>query len=83
MKRILFLCPCDNSPQGGIHVIYENVDILNKNNFNAYVLHETNNFRCTWFENNTKILYFNYNNINLKDDIIVIPEIYGPNILNI
>lgn len=83
MNRILFLCPCDNTPYGGIHVIYENVDILNKNNFNAYVLHEVDNFRCTWFANNTKILYFKDVLINFENDILVIPEIYGPNILNI
>lgn len=55
--RILFICPDLNSPTGGIKQIYRQVDILNKNNIEAYVLHENKGFKCTWFTNDTKILY--------------------------
>ena len=55
--RILFICPDINKPVGGIKQIYRQVDVLNKNGFQAYILHENNNFKCTWFNNETKILY--------------------------
>ncbi len=75
MQHIYFICPDLNTPSGGIKQIYRQVDILNKNGFNAYILHKTPNFRCTWFSNSTKVLYnqqvFNEleNNVNLKFSI--------------
>ena len=59
---------------GGLNI--ENVDILNKNNFNAYVLHEVDNFRCTWFANNTKILYFKDVLINFEKYQRYMAQIY-------
>lgn len=37
--------------------IYRHVDVLNKNGYQAFVLHKKLGFRCDWFENNTKIAY--------------------------
>lgn len=54
---IYYLCPDNNHPTGGVRVIYRHVDILNQNGFEAYVLHQTRGFRCTWFFNDTKIAY--------------------------
>lgn len=55
--RIFYLCPDNNKPVGGIKQIYRHVDILNKNGFCAFVLHNSLGFRCTWFENKTAIAY--------------------------
>lgn len=57
MSNIYFLCPDSNKPAGGIKKIYRQVDILNEAGFKAYVLHEMPNFRCSWFNNKTKITY--------------------------
>jgi glycosyltransferase involved in cell wall biosynthesis len=55
--RIYYLCPDHSKASGGIKQIYRHVDILNKHGFNAYVLHATKNFKCTWFENCTPVVY--------------------------
>ena len=116
MKNIYFICPDINKPSGGIKQIYRQVDVLNNNGFNAFILHEKPKFRCTWFTNTTKIVYnqevffylnrnsksnltlkeslksylkktilrtkqFIYKNKNISitlNDILVLPEVYGP-----
>jgi glycosyltransferase involved in cell wall biosynthesis len=54
---IYFGCPDKDYPVGGIRAIYRQVDILNRNGFEAFVLHRLATFRCTWFENETRIAY--------------------------
>lgn len=56
-NRIYFLCPDNSKPAGGIKQLYRHVDILNKNGFSAFILHAKKGFRCSWFENDTKIAY--------------------------
>lgn len=56
-NRIFFLTPDINSPTGGIKQLYRQVDILNNNGFDAYILHKKNGFKCTWFTNSTKVTY--------------------------
>jgi glycosyltransferase involved in cell wall biosynthesis len=55
--RIFFVTPDINSPTGGIKQLYRQVDVLNNNGFNAFILHQKEGFKCTWFQNNTKIAY--------------------------
>lgn len=55
--RIFILCPDDNEPFGGVKQLYRHADVLNKNKFDAFILHAKKGFRCMWFENNTKIVY--------------------------
>ena len=55
---IYYLCPEHKHPVGGVRVIYQHVDILNKNGISAYVVHNTKNFRVNWFENTTPIVYW-------------------------
>lgn len=56
-RKIYFICPTTKAPIGGIKQLYRQVDILNRNGFNAVILHNKRNFRHKWFENNTKIEY--------------------------
>ena len=56
-NRLLFVCPDINKPSGGIKQIYRQVDILNSNGYRAYILHENRGFKCTWFNNNTPVVY--------------------------
>ena len=41
---IYFICPDINKPTGGIKQIYRQVDVLNNNSFNAFVLHKETGF---------------------------------------
>jgi glycosyltransferase involved in cell wall biosynthesis len=56
-RKIYFICPDNSKPAGGVKQIYRQVDILNKNGFNACVLHKKKGFKSNWFENSTKIQY--------------------------
>lgn len=70
---IYFYCDCDPRPTGGIRKIYDQVDLLNKNNFESYVLHDKKGFRVQWFPNETKLKYDG--DIQIKpNDFIVLPE---------
>jgi glycosyltransferase involved in cell wall biosynthesis len=75
-SKIYVLSTDTNVPIGGIKQLYRHVDILNDNGFNAFIIHSKNNFRCTWFENDTKISYLAKTKME-KSDYLVVPEIYG------
>ncbi|MBN1571320.1 MAG: glycosyltransferase [Acidobacteria bacterium] len=70
---IYYFCPDLRGVVGGVKTMYRHVDILNRNHFSAAVLHSTNDFRCDWFENNTRIAYVRATRFE-TDDIIVFPE---------
>lgn len=73
MPKIYFYCYDLDIPSGGIKVLYQHVDILNKYGFSAFVLHQQPGFRCTWFENSTRVISVSEARIQL-DDYLVIPE---------
>jgi glycosyltransferase involved in cell wall biosynthesis len=54
---VFYRCPDKDYPVGGIRVIYRHVDILNRSGFDAAVLHHYHPFRCTWFENDTRVAH--------------------------
>jgi len=71
--RIFLLCPDSQQPIGGIKIIYQQVDILNKLGYQAFVLHTIKGFRCQWFENKTAIAYFNDTTLD-AEDVLWVPE---------
>jgi glycosyltransferase involved in cell wall biosynthesis len=71
---LYFLTPDNQRPSGGIRVIYRHVDILNEAGIDAVVLHQRRGFRCTWFDNQTRIIDAGNARV-LRGDILVIPEI--------
>jgi hypothetical protein len=77
VNNLFFLCPDENDPISGIKVLYRHVDILNRNGFQAAIVHRKKGFRCTWFENQTRVEYQQRLNPD-PFDFAVIPEIYGP-----
>jgi len=79
---IYVLCPDNNIPIGGIKYLYKHVDVLNRNNFSAVILHSNFGFRCDWFDNNTKVAYRSEIKLESKD-FLVIPEVYGPGLAGI
>ena len=77
---IYFVCPDQDVPVGGIKVIYQHVDMLVAAGAQAYVLHNTPGFRCTWFDNDTPVKYSAGRFIPTKNDIFVLPEVIDPEI---
>lgn len=74
-RKIYFLCPDNATATGGVKQLYRQVDILNKNGFNACILHKKKGFRSNWFINNTKIEY----NRPLFKEIIYLIKFYDKN----
>lgn len=60
VRNIYYFCPCTSSPCGGVQKIYMHVDVLNQNGFSAYVLHQEENFRYAWRDNETQTAFFEY-----------------------
>jgi glycosyltransferase involved in cell wall biosynthesis len=77
MNNIYFISPDQNYPTGGIKTLYRHVDFLNQNGFRAFVVHRKKKFRCTWFENQTAVIYQRDFKPDATD-FVVIPEVYGP-----
>lgn len=57
IRHIYYLCPDNNTPSGGVHKIYDHVEILNAMGYSAFVLHDTFGFRCDWFKNTVPCVY--------------------------
>lgn len=51
---IYFVCPTNDKPAGGVKQMYRMVDILNRNGYNAFILHKKHH-RENWFKNDTLI----------------------------
>ena len=69
---LYYLCGSENVPYGGVRVAYRHVDILNEAGISASILHAVSNFRCTWFENTTRVSWLP---LEITDaDVIVVPE---------
>jgi glycosyltransferase involved in cell wall biosynthesis len=58
------------------------VDTLNDAGLPAAIVHQRSGFRCTWFENRTRVLS-NSEAVVKPRDVIVVPEIYGPSICDL
>lgn len=71
----MYLCAPDyDIPSGGVRVIYRHVDLLNEAGIRAAVLHRRANFRCTWFDNETRV--FGSNQVSVgPEDLVVVGEL--------
>ncbi|MDQ1097820.1 MULTISPECIES: glycosyltransferase [Chryseobacterium] len=55
--KLYFICPNNKFASGGVKQIYRQVQILNNNGFDAYILHKKIGKREKWFNVNVPILY--------------------------
>jgi hypothetical protein len=76
-ERIFFLSPDSNATIGGVKQLYRQVDVLGKYGIDAKILHRRKGFRVTWFANTTPTISWSEFKFR-DDDILVLPEIYGP-----
>lgn len=74
---VYYLAPHWDRPSGGVRVIYRHVDLLNSLGIPASVVHARRGFRCTWFENATRVTSSDEVRLG-PDDILVVPEYYAP-----
>ncbi|MBY0486469.1 MAG: glycosyltransferase [Flavobacteriaceae bacterium] len=75
-NRIFFITPDINTPTGGIKQLYRQVDVLNKNGFDAYILHQKSGFRCTWFINETRVAS-SYKILTDLDSLLTAYTVFG------
>jgi hypothetical protein len=75
MRRpvVYYFCPDFRGTVGGVKTMYRHVDILNRHDIPAAILHSTTGFRCGWFENETKIAYVKQIRLE-REDVVVFPE---------
>ena len=71
VPTVYFWAPDYDVPSGGIRVVYRHVDILNAAKIPAAVLHRRADFRCTWFENQTRVLGSQDVGIGPQDLVVV------------
>ncbi|HEY7633113.1 MAG TPA: glycosyltransferase [Thermoleophilaceae bacterium] len=79
---VWMICPDWDHPAGGIRKQYRAVDVLNGGGIPAAIVHERPGFECTWFEHSTRIAASGEVMV-ARGDVIVVPEIYGPAILDL
>lgn len=72
--RILYLNHDNPAPSGGVRVIYDHVNLLVRNGYNAFVVHCRGGFRPDWFEADVPILYCDAGFTLLPDDLLILPE---------
>lgn len=74
--RILFLCPSNLSPTGGVQKIYEFAQALADAGFASFVVHRNSRYRPNWFESDVPVL--GRNDVVVEPcDLLVIPEFMG------
>jgi len=82
VARIVVLCPDHDAPSGGVRRLYRHVDVLARAGFDAVLLHQKPGFRCTWFENATRVAYAADTPFR-PGDWVVVPEVFGPDLAKI
>jgi len=75
-RTIYFLTPDFDEPAGGIKVIYRHVDILNQAGIDAVVLHQRKGFRCSWFDNETRVTDVSSSAVG-PNDVLVVSELHA------
>jgi glycosyltransferase involved in cell wall biosynthesis len=72
--RILYLNHDNPVPSGGVRVIYDHVQHLVRNGYDAFVVHHSAGFRPTWFQDDIPLLHCNHQFMPRPDDLVIIPE---------
>jgi len=74
LPTVYFCAPDFDVPSGGTRVLYRHVDLLNDAGISAAVLHRRPGFRCTWFENHTRVVDSRATAIG-PEDLVVVGEL--------
>ncbi len=79
---VWMICPDWDKPAGGVRTQYRAVDALNDAGLAAAIVHKRAGFACSWFAHTTRIVPAGDVVVGEKD-VIVVPEWYGPAILDL
>jgi len=73
---VYYFAPDFDIPSWGNGVLYNHVDLLNKNGIDAAIIHHKRPFRYSWFESSTKIVYLDDPSLKIKEnDFLIVPEV--------
>ena len=76
--NIYYYVPEQNRPSWGAGMIYYQVWLLQKNNFNAHVLHAKKPYKLAFIEVDLSFQYMDNKALKLeKEDFLIIPEFYA------
>ena len=67
------MTPDLDRPVGGVKIHYQVVDALNRVGVDAQIVHRKPGFRCSWFENSTRVTDVESLTAT-RNDLIVVPE---------
>jgi hypothetical protein len=74
--RIIFLCPSDDTPTGGVKVIYRHCEILNALGVDCVVMHPfDHDFRCSWFPHAAR--FATGPQLDPWQDFVIVPELWA------
>jgi hypothetical protein len=74
--RVIFLCPSDDRPTGGVKVIYRHCELLNTLGLDCVVMHPYDHeFRCSWFTHNAR--FATGPQLDPRRDFVIIPELWA------
>jgi glycosyltransferase involved in cell wall biosynthesis len=74
VPTVYFCAPDYDVPAGGMRVTYRHVDVLSDAGISAAVLHRRAGFRCSWFENHTRVVGSRDTSIG-PEDLVVVSEV--------
>lgn len=81
-RKIHYIFPDFAEPNGGVKICYKHVEMLNRNHFNAGVVHFTEGFRANWFANDVPVTTIH----KLRpgpSDFLVIPAAFSIKLANL
>jgi hypothetical protein len=78
--RIFVYALDSDAPSGGIRKLYRHVDVLCQAGFPAWVVHQQDGFRCSWFANRTPVASARQTPVS-RGDYLVIPEVVSMQML--
>ena len=72
--RIFYFCPDFSSPSGGTRCLYQHVWQMVQRGYNAYIVHDQEQFRLTWHGIDVPVTYLKDQLYTEADAVLVVPE---------
>jgi hypothetical protein len=84
-RKIFYFAFDHQRPTGGQKETYQHVDVLNRNGFDAFAVHRDDEFRLSWFDNDTRVIgQAGFERmLHSGHDYVVVPEDIGAAIVQV
>ena len=74
--RVIFLCPSDDTPTGGVKVIYRHCELLNTLGLDCVVMHPyDHDIRCSWFSHEAR--FTTGPQLDPRRDFVIVPDLWA------